>query len=59
VEYLRTISHASLDQTLWWYRSLIELLAAREPWPRRVMLDELRTMSATLIHDLRNSEEGA
>ena len=59
VEYLRTMSHASVDQTLWWYRSMIEVLAARAEWPRRVMLDELRTMSAALIRELRNSEEGA
>ena len=59
VEYLRTMSHASVDQTLWWYRSMIEVLAARAEWPRRLMLDELRTMSAGLIRELRNSEEGA
>lgn len=59
VEYLRTVSHASVDQTLWWYRSMIEVLAGRAEWPRREMLDELRRMSAALIHDLRTNEEGA
>jgi Guanosine polyphosphate pyrophosphohydrolases/synthetases len=59
VEYLRTVSHASVDQTMWWYRSMVEVLAGREEWPRRAMLDELRMMSAGLIRDLRNNEEGA
>jgi (p)ppGpp synthase/HD superfamily hydrolase len=59
VEYLRTVSHASVDQTMWWYRSMIEVLAARDEWPRRSMLEELRMMSAGLIRDLRNNEEGA
>jgi hypothetical protein len=35
------------------------VLAARDEWPRRAMLDELRMMSAGLIRDLRNNEEGA
>ena len=59
VEYLRTVSHASVDQTMWWYRSMIEVLAGRDEWPRRAMLEELRMMSAGLIRDLRNNEEGA
>ncbi|MBA2627382.1 MAG: HD domain-containing protein [Gemmatimonadales bacterium] len=59
VEYLRNISRASVDQTLWWYRSMLEVLSARDDWPRRVMLDELRGMSAALVRDLRNNEEGA
>jgi hypothetical protein len=59
VEYLRTMSHASVDQTLWWYRSMLEVLAARDEWPRHAMLDELRMMSAALIRELRNNEEGA
>ena len=59
VEYLRTVSHASVDQTLWWYRSMVEVLAGRDEWPRRTMLEELRTMSAALIRDLRTNEEGA
>ena len=59
VEYLRNISHASVDQTLWWYRSMLEVLEARDEWPRREMLGELRTMSAALVRDLRHNEEGA
>lgn len=59
VEYLRTVSHASVDQTLWWYRSMVEVLAGRDEWPRRTMLEELRRMSAALIRDLRTNEEGA
>jgi hypothetical protein len=38
---------------------MIEVLAGRAEWPRREMLDELRRMSAALIHDLRTNEEGA
>lgn len=59
VEYLRNISRASVDQTLWWYRSMLEVLEARDEWPRREMLSELRTMSAALLRDLRHNEEGA
>jgi hypothetical protein len=58
VEYLRTMSEASVEQTLWWYRSMLEVLAGREEWPRRAMLDELHLMSAALIRELRNNEEG-
>ncbi len=59
VEYLRTVSRASSEQTLWWYRSMLEVLAARDEWPRRQMLDELRAMSAALLRGLRSNEEGA
>lgn len=58
-EYLRTVSRASSEQTLWWYRSMLEVLEGRDEWPRRVMLNELRTMSAALLRELRNNEEGA
>jgi (p)ppGpp synthase/HD superfamily hydrolase len=58
VEYLRTVSRASSEQTIWWYRSLLEILAARSDWPRREMLSELRLMSADLVRSLRHSEEG-
>ncbi len=58
-EYLRTVTRASIEQTLWWYRSMQEVLAARDEWPRHQMLEELRAMSAALMRDLRNNEEGA
>lgn len=58
VEYLRTVSRASSEQTIWWYRSLLEILAARSDWPRRDMLSELRLMSADMVRSLRQSEEG-
>ncbi|MDQ3138069.1 MAG: HD domain-containing protein, partial [Gemmatimonadota bacterium] len=45
VEYIRTVSRAGSEQTIWWYRSLLEILTARGDWPRRDMLAELRLMS--------------
>jgi (p)ppGpp synthase/HD superfamily hydrolase len=58
VEYLRTVSRAGSEQTIWWYRSLLEILASRADWPRREMLSELRLMSADMVRGLRQSEEG-
>jgi (p)ppGpp synthase/HD superfamily hydrolase len=58
VEYLRTVSRAGSEQTIWWYRSLLEILTARSDWPRREMLAELRLMSADMVRNLRRSEEG-
>jgi (p)ppGpp synthase/HD superfamily hydrolase len=58
VEYLRTVSRAGSEQTIWWYRSLLEILTARSDWPRREMLTELRLMSADMVRSLRQSEEG-
>ena len=58
VEYLRTVSRAGSDQTIWWYRSLLEILSARADWPRREMLSELRLMSSDMVRSLRHSEEG-
>ena len=57
VEYLRTLSRAGSEQTVWWYRSLLEVLDARVDWPRREMLSELRVMSTDLVRSLRLSEE--
>jgi (p)ppGpp synthase/HD superfamily hydrolase len=57
VEYLRTVSRAGSEQTIWWYRSLLEILAAREDWPRREMLAELRLMSVDLVQSLRQRED--
>jgi (p)ppGpp synthase/HD superfamily hydrolase len=56
VEYLRTISSASAEQTIWWYRSLIEILERRPEWPHREMLDELRMLSADLVRSLQRSQ---
>jgi len=57
VEYLRTLSRAGSEQTIWWYRSMMEVLDARADWPRREMLSELRLMSTDLVRSLRLSEE--
>jgi hypothetical protein len=57
VEYVRTVSRATSEQTIWWYRSLLEVLDARPDWPRREMLSELRIMSADLVRSLRHTEE--
>jgi (p)ppGpp synthase/HD superfamily hydrolase len=56
-EYLRTLSRAGSEQTIWWYRSLLEILDSRVDWPRREMLSELRLMSTDLVRSLRLSEE--
>ena len=57
VEYLRTVSRAASDQTIWWYRSMLEILASRSEWPRREMLSELRVLSTDLVRSLRSSED--
>jgi len=57
VEYLRTVSRAGSDQTIWWYRSMLEILASRSEWPRREMLSELRVLSTDLVRSLRSSED--
>jgi (p)ppGpp synthase/HD superfamily hydrolase len=57
VEYLRTVSRAGSGQTIWWYRSMLEILTARHDWPQREMLAELRLMSADLVRSLRQREE--
>lgn len=56
-EYLSTVARASSEQTIWWYRSLLEILSARAEWPHRAMLDDLRHMSAELVRRLRQNEE--
>jgi (p)ppGpp synthase/HD superfamily hydrolase len=56
VEYLRTVSRAGSDQTIWWYRSMLEILASRTDWPQREMISELRLMSADLVRSLRQKE---
>jgi (p)ppGpp synthase/HD superfamily hydrolase len=57
VEYLRTVSRAGSEQTIWWYRSMLEILATRSDWPQRDMMTELRLMSADLVRSLREREE--
>jgi hypothetical protein len=57
VEYLRTVSSASSAGTVWWYRSLIEILERRPEWPRRDMLEELRLLSTDLVRSFRRNEE--
>ncbi len=56
VEYLLTVSRAGSEQTIWWYRSMLEVLESRREWPRREMLGELRMLSADLVRSLRRSE---
>ena len=56
-EYVRTVSSASSEQTVWWYRSLLELLAQRSDWQRPDMLDELRVLSADVVRALRAHED--
>jgi (p)ppGpp synthase/HD superfamily hydrolase len=58
VEYLKTVSRAGSEQTIWWYRSLLEIVAGRSDWPHREMLGELRLMSAEMVRSLRESEDG-
>jgi (p)ppGpp synthase/HD superfamily hydrolase len=57
LEYLRTVSRAGSDQTIWWYRSMLEVLESRAEWPRREMLSELRVLSTDLVRSLRSSED--
>ena len=57
LEYLRTVSRAGSEQTIWWYRSMLEILATRSDWPQREMMTELRLMSADLVRSLREREE--
>jgi (p)ppGpp synthase/HD superfamily hydrolase len=56
VEYLKTVSSAGSEQTIWWYRSMLEILTARSDWPQREMISELRMMSADLVRSLRQRE---
>ena len=58
LEYLRTVSRAGSDQTIWWYRSMLEILDSRSEWLRREMLSELRVLSTDLVRSLRSSEDG-
>ena len=52
-EYVRTVAHATSDQTMWWYREMFDVLERRVDWPTRPMLEELRGLSAALLRTLR------
>jgi (p)ppGpp synthase/HD superfamily hydrolase len=56
VEYLRAVSRAGSAQTIWWYRSMLEILTARSDWPQRDMITELILMSADLVRSLRQRD---
>ncbi|HEX6991676.1 MAG TPA: HD domain-containing protein [Gemmatimonadales bacterium] len=53
-EYVHAANQATSEQTMWWYRTLIEQFAARDDWPSRALLDELRHASASLLRCLRS-----
>ncbi len=55
-EYQRSVSRASADDMLWWYRSLLEQLSGRPDWQRPAMLADLRRMSAQLVKALRSGD---
>ena len=52
-EYVHAANRATSEETMWWYRTLLEQLATRDDWPSRALLDELRHASANLLHCLR------
>jgi (p)ppGpp synthase/HD superfamily hydrolase len=56
-EYLRPVSQATSEETIWWYRSMMEVLSARVDWPQRAMLDEIRALGSDLVRHLRETEE--
>jgi len=56
-EYLPAFSQATTEETIWWYRSMTEVLASRPDWPQRAMLDELRSLAADLVRSLQQREE--
>ncbi len=55
-EYLRTVTRASFDQTVWWHRSMIEMLESREDWPDKEMLADLRLLSVELERSFTQGE---
>jgi (p)ppGpp synthase/HD superfamily hydrolase len=58
-EYVHAANRATSEQTMWWYRVLLEQFAAREDWPSRALLDELRQASASLWRCLRSLGDSA
>jgi (p)ppGpp synthase/HD superfamily hydrolase len=55
-EYRHSLVRASADDTLWWYRSLLEQLSERADWKRPEMLGELRRLSTELVRTLRTAD---
>lgn len=55
-EYLPSISLASGEQIIWWYRLLIENLESRTDWTNRRMITELRLLAADLARQLHDSD---
>jgi (p)ppGpp synthase/HD superfamily hydrolase len=56
-EYLGAFSQATSEETIWWYRSMTEVLASRPDWPQRAMLEEIRILAAELVRSLQQSED--
>jgi hypothetical protein len=55
-EYLPSISLASGEQIVWWYRLLLENLENRQDWSNRRMLPELRLLAAELGRQLKDGD---
>ena len=55
-EYRHSVFRGSADDTLWWYRGLLEQLTERADWQRPLMLADLRQLSAELVRTLRAAE---
>ena len=51
-EYLPTITSATGEQLLWWFRAVGETLDRHDEWPRREMVTELRLLTAELAAEL-------
>jgi hypothetical protein len=52
-EYLPTVSSASGEQVVWWYRAVAEALEQRAEWPKREMVGDLRLLTAELARELQ------
>jgi (p)ppGpp synthase/HD superfamily hydrolase len=52
VEYLTTFSKATPEEAVWWYHALAGTLEANQAWPRRAMVEELRTLADQLCDEL-------
>ncbi|HET8649809.1 MAG TPA: HD domain-containing protein [Gemmatimonadales bacterium] len=55
-EYARGSVGSTSAETIWWCRSLLDMLGARTDWARGDMLAELRQLSAALVKGLREAE---
>lgn len=56
-EYVRAVSSATSEQTIWWYRSMLEALERRQDWRRADMLEELRVLTTDVVRALRAHED--